>query len=781
MLRKLLFILLFTSLLSAKSFSVSYDPDYAPFSFSINHQPYGILVDIWKLWAKKNKHTLHFVEAKDWDDALNLAKEKKVDFFLGTTPYDQWMLSSKVFYKTKTALYSLKNSRNKIHTIGIIGNDYQYILQKKLPHIQIHSYENYKQLLQALLNKKVDAIYDDTLAIAYYAIKNGYKHHIKESNLLSEISDVKAISASKDNIILFNKGFKKLQLAELESIESEWISDKNMRYYNNATFLKKKEFRYVYDPDWKPFEYKDKMSHMHMGIIADLLSLVSSKSGLIFHSVPTDSWSESIKLLKSHKVDMVSAVPWTEKRAKYLNFSKKDIYSYPAVLVSNNNKNLAFDDNFSKVKIGIVKGNSLGEWIQKKYPQAHFILFKNVQDGFEALQDHTIEFFGINGVTANYYINVMGFSESHIYTILDYMFHLKIAFLKDVNPAVLALIDEALAKITHKEFSDIYHKWISVQIKKEINYKLIFIIVTIALAIILIFFFINKRLNQLVQKRTQELKELNENLEQKVEIRTKELALINQKMHDNIQYASLIQNALLPDKKEFKSFFQDSCILWKPKDIVGGDIYFFHQLNKDEALLFVIDCTGHGVSGAFVTMLVKAIEEECLHLFEEKKLTPASSLIYFNNAFEKLLIQTNKDVNVGFDAGVIAINKKTKTVTYAGANIPLYYTFQNEIHTIKPNRHSIGYREKNEIYTYQEKKISIEKDMIFYISTDGYFDQNGGSNGFPFGKKRFTNLILNNYTKALKEQKELFYTAFKDYKGSYEQTDDITFICFKIL
>ncbi len=777
---KFFFILFFSSLLVAKSLTVSYDPDYAPFSFSIDKKPYGIFIDIWKLWAKKNNHTIQFVQAKDWDDALKLAKDKRVDYFLGTTSHEAWMHGSKVYYKTKTALYSLKNFQNKIRTIGIIGDDYQDVLQKKLPHIKIVSYENYKQLLEALIHKKVDAIYDDALAITYYAIKNRYKHFIKESDILSEISDVQAISATKENISLFNKGFKKLSAKDLEAIEETWISDKNMRYYNNASFLKKKEFYYVYDPDWKPFEYKDEMSHMHMGIIADLLSLVSSKSGLIFHPVATNSWEESVELLKAHKVSMVSAVPWTKERAKYLNFSKKDIYSYPAVLVSNSKNRLTFNDDFSDVTIGIVKGNSLGQWIQKKYPQAHFVLFKNVKDGFTALQKNKIDFFGINGVTANYYINVMGFSDTHIYTILDYMFHLKIAFLKDVDPEVLALVDAALAKITHKEFSDVYHKWIAVQFKKEVNYKLIFTIIAIALTIISIFIFLNKRLNQLVQKRTEELKDLNENLEQKVEIRTKELAEINKKMYANIEYASLIQNAILPNQEDLQNFFQDYSILWQPKDIVGGDIYFFHQLNDDEALLFVIDCTGHGVSGAFVTMLVKAIEEECLTLFKENKLTPASTLEYFHSSFQKLLIQTDRDVNVGFDAAVIHINKKTKELTFAGANIALYYTEAEKIHRLKPDRHSIGYRKSDKEVYYTQKKISFDESMCFYITTDGYIDQNGGKKGFPFGKNHFKRVLLKHHKEPLEKQQKSFYEAFENYKSSYEQTDDITLIAFRI-
>jgi len=107
--KKIFFILiLFYSVLSANHFKVSYDPDYAPFSFAQNDKAYGLLIDIWKEWAKTNHHTIDFIKAKNWDDAIELVKNNQVDFFLGTTPYDKWMKASKPFYKTKTALFVKK-------------------------------------------------------------------------------------------------------------------------------------------------------------------------------------------------------------------------------------------------------------------------------------------------------------------------------------------------------------------------------------------------------------------------------------------------------------------------------------------------------------------------------------------------------------------------------------------------------------------------------------------------------------------------------------------------
>ncbi len=544
----------------------------------------------------------------------------------------------------------------------------------------------------------------------------------------------------------------------------------------SISLFAKSELSYIYDPDWKPFEYKDKMSHIHMGIVADILGLVSEKSGLKFLPLQTDTWQESVNLLKSGKADMASAVPWTKQRAHYLNFTKNSIYSYPAVLVTN--KDFRIDETFDDKNIVIVKGNSLGEWIQHKFPKAKFTFVKNVEDGFKLLENEDIDFFGINGVSAKYYINVLGYEDSKIYTILDYRFQLKIALLKSIDTKTLNLIDNALSQITKQELRDIYYKWTNVKLKKEINWKVVFYIVVFFVFVILFFVFINKRLNKLVNEKTAQLKSLNETLEKKVQQRTKELESINKKMLDNIKYASLIQNSILPQKNVLDSFFKECEIIWQPRDMIGGDIYLFKKLNEYEAILLVVDCTGHGVSGAFVTMLVKAIEEQLLAVSDN--ITTSKLLQDFNNAFKKLLLQEQTNIDVGFDTAVVHVDKNKKQLTFSGAKIPLYFLRDGELCVLKPNRHSVGYVNSDDKYNYKEHKITIFEDDIFYISTDGYTDQNGGNKGFPFGKKRFKQIILENFKKTLAEQKDIFLKSLEKYQQGDERNDDITLVMFKV-
>ena len=767
--RVLLFFLL-ANILYAKNFTVSYDPDYAPFSYALKNKPYGLLIDIWQLWAKKNHHTITFIKAKSWDDAIDLAKNKKVDFFLGTTPYEKWMYSSTTYYKTKTAFFFLRGSQNSLKKIGIIGTDYAKILKQKLPHATISSYDTYEALVHALLQNQVDTIYDDALAINYFAIKHGYSHILSRSEILSEISVVKAISATKENVELFSKGFQKLTLKELEKIESNWIEDEDARYYNNANFLRKKTYYFRYNQHNKPLEFTNE-NGVYSGIIADILSLISSKSGLIFKPVRT----------KNEKAEMISATQAIPSVKKYYNLTHKDIYSFNAVLLANSTQKISSDKNLDNTTIGIVKDkSSIISWVEKNYTKANIITFDSFKEALNALQSSQIDFLVTNSIKATYTININGRNELKIIRILPYKYHLKIAFAKSVQKEVVALVDETLSLVTDKERSDIYHKWTTLVIKKELDYKLIFTILGVAITIIGFFIFVNKRLNALVQKRTAQLKELNESLELKVEQRTQELVEINKKMQDNIRYASFIQNAILPSVQEFSHFFDDYFIYWEPKDIVGGDIYFFESPNENEAYLFVIDCTGHGVSGAFLTMLVKAIKEQIVSTLSHTKHTPASILQNINTILKKLLPQEDSQTNVGLDAGIIYINKELNQLSFAGANIPLYYIQNNKLHILKPNRTSIGYTKSKKHYNFTEHIISYNQDMYFFITTDGFIDQNGGEKGFPFGKKRFFALLREDYKKPMKIQKDLYKKALLEYQKDQERNDDITLIGFHL-
>ncbi|MBF0265553.1 MAG: SpoIIE family protein phosphatase, partial [Gammaproteobacteria bacterium] len=280
-----------------------------------------------------------------------------------------------------------------------------------------------------------------------------------------------------------------------------------------------------------------------------------------------------------------------------------------------------------------------------------------------------------------------------------------------------------------------------------------------------------------------DLEELNNSLEIKVAERTRELAEINQYTRESIEYASLIQHALIVEPKIFNNYFEQSFAIWNPKDIVGGDIYLIEALNENEILIMLIDCTGHGVPGAFVTMLVKAIERQIVSkIYQTHDFTPGGILESFNNQIKSLLKQEDKDSvsNAGFDGAIIHYNKENKELNFASANTPLFICKNQEVKIIKGDRYSIGYNSSERGYQFKNQKLTLTNDDTVYVTSDGYLDQIGGDRNFPYGKKRFKSFLSTVQNFDMAKQEQLFIDEIMNYQQGLERVDDVTVIGFKI-
>jgi serine phosphatase RsbU (regulator of sigma subunit) len=294
------------------------------------------------------------------------------------------------------------------------------------------------------------------------------------------------------------------------------------------------------------------------------------------------------------------------------------------------------------------------------------------------------------------------------------------------------------------------------------------------------------QMQEKVISSTNELKNLNKDLESKVKKRTEQLSVLNEHLSTSIRFASSIQRAILPNENILNEFFLEHFIYYQPKDIVSGDIYLFNKISEDEILIFTIDCTGHGVGGAFITMLVKAIQQDILKendkshiLFDENHdfINTGKLLSIFNHKLKKIL---NKH-DVGFDGSILYVNKKTKLATYSSANSQIFLLDKNkEIKYIKADKCSIGYKKSELNYEFSNYFIDLTNIDKIYLSTDGFIDQLGGKKGFPFAKKKFKKIIKDNTDTKLSNQKEIFIEEIKKYQREYENTDDRTIIALQI-
>lgn len=263
----------------------------------------------------------------------------------------------------------------------------------------------------------------------------------------------------------------------------------------------------------------------------------------------------------------------------------------------------------------------------------------------------------------------------------------------------------------------------------------------------------------------------------KIEEQRDILDLQNQNINASIHYAQNIQRAILPVQNQINKFFENF-IIYRPKDIVSGDFYWFTQINNT-VFLAAVDCTGHGVPGAFMSMIGNS------HLNEiviEKQITdPAKILTLLNEKIIVSLRQNETDNKDGMDVCFISIDFDTNEITFSGAKRPLYIykAKTSQFDEIKGDRISIGGVKKNANEEFSNHKIKVFKGDILYLSSDGLTDQNN-SERKRFGRNKLKEIILNNVGEPMEVQKEILEEALHEFQQDEEQRDDITLIGIKI-
>ena len=282
-----------------------------------------------------------------------------------------------------------------------------------------------------------------------------------------------------------------------------------------------------------------------------------------------------------------------------------------------------------------------------------------------------------------------------------------------------------------------------------------------------------------LDQANKELLHLNATLEEKVNERTNDLVKekeLGETQHkeilESIQYAKRIQASILPPIKKIKTGFPESFIYYEPKDVVSGDFYWYEEVNK-KPLFAVVDCTGHGVPGAFMSIIGYTQLNEIIS--EQKISTPGVILKELDKRVKLALNQNNKEAKNskdGMELGIMMINYNQKKLEYSGAMRPLYMVKDGDLHIVKGNKFSIGgtsFRKKEFITT----RINIEKGDCFYLFSDGYPDQFGGPRGKKFMTRHVGEMLQGIAHLPMAEQGRVVKKTIKDWMGHEEQVDDI--------
>jgi len=341
------------------------------------------------------------------------------------------------------------------------------------------------------------------------------------------------------------------------------------------------------------------------------------------------------------------------------------------------------------------------------------------------------------------------------------------------------------------EVSYIQNQWISspnaefsFRIKPPFWKTWWFIVSCVIIVVASFYFFLKYRIASLqkakelleneVLKRTAVIKKQMEEIETQLE----QIAIKNRSITDSINYARRIQDAIFPPIELINKFLPESFVLFKPKDIVSGDFYWIAE--KDQWLIIAVaDCTGHGVPGAFMSMLGITLLNEIVNKHEINSASTILDLLR-QNVISALRQTGDKDkTKDGMDISLCVIEKNLASLQYAGAYNSLYLIRNNQLSEYKADRMPIGIH-INAKENFTNNKIDILKNDLFYLFSDGYSDQIGGEKLRKFQSLNFKNLLVEISNLSPTEQKENLENTLEKYRGKHEQVDDVMVLGFKI-
>ncbi len=318
------------------------------------------------------------------------------------------------------------------------------------------------------------------------------------------------------------------------------------------------------------------------------------------------------------------------------------------------------------------------------------------------------------------------------------------------------------------------------------------LLLMIVAALILYNYLQKKKANRLLSKRNEEI------LKQRDEIALKNMELKktyfqikkqNHNISSSIAYAQRIQAAMLPDEENLRKYLPESFIFYKPRDIVSGDFYWFSRVQiinsnksnkKPEKGLVIacVDCTGHGVPGAFMSMIGINLLE---NITSNGVVSAAQVLEELHTAIRHSLRQHKNDNRDGMELSICLLKDNNKVLEYAGARAPLFYINNGKTRFIKGDPAPIGGIQPELKRKFKNHKLDISSPSSFYLFTDGYADQFGGENGHKFSTRRLRNLLSENSIEKLEQQKDQLDKQFEEWKNNeYKQLDDILVMGFKI-
>ena len=534
LLKILIFIsITFTYAISSDIIKIVYNSNTPPLKFTDkNNQANGMLIDIWKLWAKKTNTKVEFVEAS-WEDTLKMIKDGEADIHAGlyyTKQRDKYLEYSKTILFNNKKYFFYSDKLEKIEDINkfkpyVVAVDNGYpvsFMKKNYSNLYIKEFPNANLANESFFSDNQKVVLS-SLATLYYYIK---RNNIDESKFqYSEYTyaySKQYLGAVKEgNLELLKKidnGFKLISKEEFDFIELKWTKELDINKVEEETsnsmlskeqinFLdKKEEISMCVDPNWLPFENID--DGKHMGLVADIFTLFEEKLKYPITLISTKTWSETLNFAKERKCDIISAAALTPERKKHFNFSKPYL-RFPQVIVTREKEPFIVDFNdIIHKKIGVVKDSAVVELLLKKYPNINLIEIDDVSEGLYKVSSG--ELYGFVNTTAavSYAIAKSGMTNLKIAAKADIDYFLRVAIRND-EPQLVDIFNRVISEVDKVKIEEIKDNWLTVKTQEIVDYSLIYKILGVSIFILGFILYWNRKLKQEINERIIAQEKLN--------------------------------------------------------------------------------------------------------------------------------------------------------------------------------------------------------------------------------------------------------------------------------
>ncbi len=506
---------------------IGVDADWPPFEYvDINGNYQGIASEYLELLSEYTGLKFE-IDAKDWYSVISKIKEKKLDmlacvaktedrekYLNYTSPY----LNIDVVVIAKKELQIKNFDEIKNYTIAVQKGNFVYEnLIKRYPNIKFIFATSNKEAFELVSYGTADIFIGNMPVFSYFVEKELYTNiEVKFKADFDKIGLSMAILKEKET--LFNIIQKVMPLIiknEEEKINKKWIFQ--LKEEKKSISFTKEEIDWIKanpkikiagDGFWPPYSFYDEKGD-YIGIVPDLVNEVFKNSGLNLEYIKTNSWSETIDLIKNKKIDLIDAISYSSSRGEYLNFSNK--YIGAEIVIIANNKEDNYINSFNNItdkKIGTVKGYSIIEEVKYDFPQIESIKeFDTPLDGLKELSNSQIDYFILDIPSFEFYSKKYSLSNLKIVGPSGYNYKYGFGVNKD-NAVLVSILNKLLDSVPIQKKDDIYRKWIKIDYKQKIDYELIWKILTISIIILSIIFYWNRKLKQEIKAKEKIQKEL---------------------------------------------------------------------------------------------------------------------------------------------------------------------------------------------------------------------------------------------------------------------------------